>query len=93
MIRVLGKKSRILIAVSLVLVLAISVTAYNVSINLKNYRALLQNEAPSSQAKSYEESVRDNLQLVLNISSFPGISQLLNLTNLNFILSNMKWLC
>jgi hypothetical protein len=84
MIRVLGRKSRILIAVSLVLMLAISVSAYNVSTNLKNYRALLQNEAPSSQVKSYEESVRDNLQLALNISSFPGIAQLLNLVNLNF---------
>ena len=84
MLRVLGRKSRILIAVSVVLILAISVSAYNVSANLKNYRALLQNEAPSSKAKSYEESVRDNLQLALNISSFPGIAQLLNLVNLNF---------
>ena len=84
MLKVLGRKSRILIAVSLVLILAISISAYNVSTNLKNYRTLLQNEAPSSQAKSYEESVRDNLQLAMNISSFPGIAQLLNLVDLNF---------
>jgi hypothetical protein len=82
--KVLGKKSRILIAVLLAATLAMSISAYNVTANLKNYRALLQNEAPSSQAKSYEESVRDNLQLALNISSFPGIAQLLNLVDLNF---------
>ena len=84
MLRVLSKKSRILIAVSLVLILAISISAYNVSMNLKNYRSLLQNETPSGQGKNYEGSVRDNLQLALNISSFPGIAQLLNLANLNF---------
>ena len=84
MLRVLGRKSRILITVSLVLILAISVSAYDVTTNLKNYRTLLQNDAPSGQAKSYEESVKENLQLALNISSFPGIAQLLNLVNLNF---------
>ena len=84
MLRVLSKKSRILFAVSLVLILAISISAYNVSMNLKNYRSLLQNETPSGQGKNYEGSVRDNLQLALNISSFPGIAQLLNLANLNF---------
>ena len=83
-IRALGRKSRILIVVSVVFALAISISAYNVTTNLKNYRALLQNEAPSSQAENYKESVRDNLQLALNISSFPGIAQLLNLVNLNF---------
>ena len=82
--KVLGKKSRILIALLLAATLAVSISAYNVTANLKNYRALLQNEAVSSQAKSYEESVRDNLQLALNISSFPGIAQLLNLVDLNF---------
>jgi len=80
----LGKKSRIVVAVSLVLVLAISISAYNVSANLKNYRSLLQNEAPASETKNYEESVRKNLQLALNISGAPGIAQLLDLLDLNF---------
>jgi hypothetical protein len=80
----LGKKSRIVVAVSLVLVLAISISAYNVSANLKNYRSLLQNEAPDSETKNYEESVRKNLQLALNISGAPGIAQLLDLFDLNF---------
>jgi hypothetical protein len=84
MLRVLSKKSRILMAVSLVLILAISISAYSVSTNLKNYRSLLQNEAASGETMNYEESVRDNLQLALNISGFPGISQLLNLVDLNF---------
>ena len=83
-LKVLGKKSRIVISVLLTATIAVSISAYNVAANLKNYRALLQNESPSSQAKSYEESVRDNLQLALNISSFPGIAQLLNLVDLNF---------
>jgi hypothetical protein len=83
-IRALGRKSRILIAVSVVFALALSISAYNVTGNLKDYRALLQNEASPGEAKSYKESVRDNLQLVLNISSFPGIAQVLNLFNINF---------
>ena len=83
-IRILEKKSRILVTVLLLLALAISISAYNFNTNLKNYRALLQNEAPSSEAKNHEEAVSDDLQLALNISSLPGISQLLNLVNLNF---------
>jgi hypothetical protein len=83
-IRALGRKNRILLVVSVVFALAISISAYNVTTNLKNYRVLLQNEAPSGEAKNYEGSVRDNLQLALNISSFPGIAQLLNLIDLNF---------
>lgn len=84
MLRVLGRESRILIVVSLVLILAVSISAYDVSTNLRNYRTLLQSEASSRMAKDYKESVRDNLQLAMNFSSVPGIAQLLNLVNLNF---------
>jgi hypothetical protein len=83
-ISVRGKQNRILIALLLAISLAISISTYNFTGNLKDYRALLRNEAPPGEAKSYKESVRDNLQLVLNISSFPGIAQVLNLFNLNF---------
>jgi hypothetical protein len=82
--KVLGKKSRILIAVLLAATLAMSIAAYNVTSNLKNYRTLLQNEAAGELRKDYQESARDSLQLVLNISSFPGLTQLLNLVDLNF---------
>ena len=84
MLRVLGRKSRILISTSLILALAISISVFRVSANIKDYGALLQNNAPSSETKNFEESVRDNVQLAMNISSFPGIAQLLNLINLNF---------
>jgi hypothetical protein len=85
---VLGKRRRILLAVSLALTLLISFSAINISKNVKNYRALLQNEAASKDVIRYEGAVRANLNLAMNISAFPGIAQLLNLTNLNF--SNVK---
>jgi hypothetical protein len=81
---VLGKRLVILLAVLLALTLTISFSALNVSNNIENYRAILQSEVPSSQTKYYEEPVKKNLQLALNISSFPGIAQLLNLVDLNF---------
>jgi hypothetical protein len=83
-ISVLGKKSQILIALLLVFILAISISAYSVTSNLKNYRMLLQNDAPSDEKDRIEESVTNNLQMALNIASFPGIAQVLNLFDLDF---------
>lgn len=83
-ISVLGKKSRILIALLIAFLLTLSISAYSATSNLQNYRMLLQNEAASKDVVRYEGAVRDNLNLALNISAFPGIAQLLNLVNLNF---------
>ena len=82
--KVLGKKNRILIAVLLAAALAFSISAYSVTATLKNYQKLLQNDVSAEKRKDYEESTRDILQLALNISSFPGIAQLLNLVDFNF---------
>jgi hypothetical protein len=80
----LGKKSPILIAVLLSTTLAMSISVYNVTANLKNYMELLQNETPVDKRAEYVKSAKGNLRLALNISGFPGVSQLLNLVDLNF---------
>jgi hypothetical protein len=82
--RVLGRKSQILIALMLVFILVVSISAYSVTSNLKNYKMLLQNDVPSEEKNRIEESVTDNLQIALNIASFPGIAQVLNLFDLDF---------
>jgi hypothetical protein len=80
----LGKRLRILLAALLMLALLVSFSAINISNNVKNYRVLLQNKSATKDVIRYEGALRDNLNLALNISAFPGIAQLLNFTNLNF---------
>lgn len=85
---VFGKKSQIIAAGLILIILLSSVSAYRAASNLKNYNALLQNEITPKESDRYEGAVKDYIRIALSISALPGISHLLNLNHMNF--SNVR---